>query len=168
MSKDIDEMEKMLNDYLQFAKTQTQENTIKVNLGRLLKSIKDKFNNDKLNFKDNKELIELNARPTALQRSFENVIQNSLTYGKKVEIDIIKGNKRALITFEDDGPGIPVKEYNNVFRPFYKIDKGRSDSKNSVGLGMSISSDIIKSHGGKIELGKSTLGGLKIKIILPF
>ena len=81
---------------------------------------------------------------------------------------VLRNRGLYILTFEDDGPGIPVKEYNNVFRPFYKIDKGRSDSKNSVGLGMSISSDIIKSHGGKIELGKSKLGGLKIKIILPF
>ena len=103
-----------------------------------------------------------------LKRCFNNFLDNSLKYGKKIIINLKKNRGLYILTFEDDGPGIPVKEYNNVFRPFYKIDKGRSDSKNSVGLGMSISSDIIKSHGGKIELGKSTLGGLKIKIILPF
>jgi two-component system osmolarity sensor histidine kinase EnvZ len=68
---------------------------------------------------------------------------------------------------EDDGPGIPIEEYENVFKPFYKIDKGRSDSKSSVGLGLSITSDIIKSHGGNIMLEKSDLNGLRVKIFLP-
>ena len=68
---------------------------------------------------------------------------------------------------EDNGPGIPIEEYENVFKPFYKIDKGRGDSKSSVGLGLSITSDIIRSHGGNIILEKSDLNGLKVKIFLP-
>ena len=168
MSKDIDEMEKMLNDYLQFAKTQTQENTIKVNLGRLLKSIKDKFNNDKLNFKDSKELIELNARPTALQRSFENVINNGLIYGNNVYINIQKGNNRALITIEDDGPGIPEDQFKNVFKPFFRLDKSRSLNQSGIGLGLAIVEDIINSHGGNIQLSKSNYNGLQVRISLPF
>ena len=75
MSKDIDEMEKMLNDYLQFAKTQTQENTTKINLNNLFKSIKEKFANKNLFFTDSKDIIELKGRPIALQRSFENIIK---------------------------------------------------------------------------------------------
>ena len=71
------------------------------------------------------------------------------------------------ITIDDDGIGIPENEYQNVFKPFYKIDKGRSDSKSSVGLGLSITSDIIKSHGGNILLEKSPLNGLRVKIFLP-
>ena len=74
MSKDIDEMEKMLNDYLQFAKTQSQESTSKVNLYTLLNSIKSKLNNKKISINNNSLTIELNGRPTALMRSFENII----------------------------------------------------------------------------------------------
>jgi len=72
-----------------------------------------------------------------------------------------------VIIIEDDGPGIPASEYENVFKPFYKIDKSRSETKSSVGLGLSISSDIIRSHGGTIELRKSETGGLKVMISLP-
>ena len=72
-----------------------------------------------------------------------------------------------FITIDDDGPGISSKEYDNVFKPFYKIDKGRADSKSSVGLGLSIASDIIRSHGGNIGLEKSKIGGLRVKIFLP-
>ena len=168
MSKDIDEMEKMLNDYLQFAKTQAQENTTTINLNALLDTIKKDFNNKKLTFKGESEAIELQGRPTALKRSFENIIQNGLTYGNKVEIDVQKGNKRALVLFEDDGPGIPEIQFKNVFKPFFRLDKSRSLNQSGVGLGLAIVEDIINSHGGNIQLGKSKYGGLLVKISLPF
>ena len=168
MSKDIDEMEKMLNDYLQFAKTQTQEITSKIDLNDLIKSLKNKFNSSKLYISQNDEVIELNGRPTALKRSFENIIQNGLTYGDKVNVKIQKGNKRTLITFEDDGPGIPEDQYKNVFKPFFRLDKSRSLNQSGVGLGLAIVEDIINSHGGNIQLGKSKYNGLLVKISLPF
>ena len=167
MSKDIDEMEKMLNDYLQFAKTQTQENTIQIDLIDLFQSIKNQFNNGKLTI-SNKDEIKLKGRPTALKRSFENIIQNGLSYGNNVFIDIQKGNNRALITIEDDGPGIPEDQYKNVFKPFFRLDKSRSLNQSGVGLGLAIVEDIINSHGGSIQLGKSKLKGLQVKISLPF
>ena len=168
MSKDIDEMEKMLNDYLQFTKTQTQENTSNINLNNLFNSIKLRFNNENLSFSENGELIELKGRPTALKRSFENIIQNGLTYGKKVNINIQKGSKRVLIIIEDDGPGIPEDQYKNVFKPFFRLDKSRSLNKSGVGLGLAIVEDIINSHGGTIQLSKSKMNGLQVKISLPF
>jgi two-component system osmolarity sensor histidine kinase EnvZ len=72
-----------------------------------------------------------------------------------------------MITADDDGPGIPKEEYDNVFKPFYKIDKSRGDSKSSVGLGLSITSDIIRSHGGNILLEKSPTNGLRVRIFFP-
>ena len=91
-----------------------------------------------------------------------------MKYGDKININLRKLRKDIIITFDDNGPGIPEKEYENVFKPFYKIDKSRSETKSSVGLGLSISSDIVRSHGGKIQLGKSELGGLKVEVFLPF
>jgi two-component system osmolarity sensor histidine kinase EnvZ len=168
MSKDIDEMEKMLNDYLHFAKTQTQESTVTINLNSLLNSIKIDLNNDKLLVNENDIKIELEGRPIALRRSFENIIQNGLTYGNSVNVDIQKGNNRAFVTIEDDGPGIPEDQYKNVFKPFFRLDKSRSLNQSGVGLGLAIVEDIINSHGGNIQLGKSKYGGLQVKISLPF
>ena len=168
MSKDIDEMEKMLNDYLQFAKTQSQENTSTINLNDLLKSIKKDFNNNKIFLKETDDIIKLEGRLTALKRSFENIIQNGLNYGDKVYIDIQKGNKRVLIVIEDDGPGIPEDQYKNVFKPFFRLDKSRSLNQSGVGLGLAIVEDIINSHGGNIQLGRSKYNGLQVKISLPF
>ena len=167
MTKDIDEMEKMLNDYLHFAKTQTQESTTKINIKNTLDTIKNEFDNDKIIFENNGEIVELQGRPIALKRSFENIIQNGLTYGNKVYVNVQKGNKRALVTIEDDGPGIPEDQYKNVFKPFFRLDKSRSLNQSGVGLGLAIVEDIINSHGGNIQLGKSKYNGLQIKISLP-
>tara|TARA_B100001027_G_scaffold210643_1_gene178015 strand:+ start:306 stop:1622 length:1317 start_codon:yes stop_codon:yes gene_type:complete len=167
MSKDIDEMEKMLNDYLQFAKTQTQENTVAINLEELFKDISKNFKNENINI-DCKDRIHLMGRLSALRRSFENIIQNGLTYGQNMIINIQKTSNRALITFDDDGPGIPEDQYKNVFKPFFRLDKSRSLNKSGVGLGLAIVGDVINSHGGNIQLGKSKLNGLQVKISLPF
>ena len=168
MSKDIDEMEKMLNDYLQFAKTQAQENTTLIDLNSLLKNLVKDFGNNKISLSINGESLKLKGRPIALRRSFENIIQNGLIYGNKININVQKGNKRALVTFEDDGPGIPEDQYKNVFKPFFRLDKSRSLNQSGVGLGLAIVEDIINSHGGNIQLGKSKLGGLLARISLPF
>ena len=101
-------------------------------------------------------------------RSFENIIQNGLTYGSKVDIDIQKGNKKVIIIIEDDGPGIPEDQYKNVFKPFFRLDKSRSLNQSGVGLGLAIVEDIVNSHGGNIQLGKSKYNGLLVKISLPF
>ena len=167
MSKDIDEIEKMLNDYLQFAKNQAQENTSKIDLTLLFNSIKNQFASEKLTIYS-KEKIELEVRPSALKRSFVNIIQNGLTYGNNVIVNIQKGNNRALITIEDDGPGIPEDQYKNVFKPFFRLDKSRSLNQSGVGLGLAIVEDIINAHGGAIQLGKSKDGGLQVRVTLPF
>ena len=166
MSKDIDEMEKMLNDYLQFAKTKSQETTVEINLKNLFDEISSNFNNKDLN--SNFQNITLNGRPIALKRSFENIIQNGLTYGKKVFVEVQKSSNRVLIITEDDGPGIPEDHYKNVFKPFFRLDKSRSLNKSGVGLGLAIVEDIINSHGGNIQLNKSKFNGLQVKISLPF
>ena len=168
MSKDIDEMEKMLNDYLQFAKHQSQESTASIKLNKLLKTIKNEFNKDKIFLNDGGLIIEMKGRPTALKRSFENIINNGLSYGSKVYVEVKKKNNRVFIIFEDDGPGIPEDQYKNVFKPFFRLDKSRSLNQSGVGLGLTIVEDIINSHGGTIHLGKSKYNGLLVKVSLPF
>ena len=167
MSKDIDEMEKMLNDYLAFAKNQTQEETEELNLFNLFEGIKKNYDDKNLKIK-NLEDIKIVGRSNALRRSFENIIQNGLTYGKNVFVDIQKSSNRILVIFEDDGPGIPEDQYRNVFKPFFRLDKSRSLNQSGVGLGLAIVEDIINSHGGNIQLAKIKYNGLLVKISLPF
>ena len=167
MSKDIDEMEKMLNDYLQYAKTQSQENTTNVNLNEIFFEISMSTKPERVKIFGHDQII-INGRSLALKRCFENLVQNGLTYGKNVNVNFKKGNNRVSISIEDDGPGIPEDQYKNVFKPFFRLDKSRSLNKSGVGLGLAIVEDVINSHGGNIQLGKSKFNGLLVRISLPF
>ena len=87
--------------------------------------------------------------------------------GQKFKLLQKKISNSIIIFIDDNGPGIPEKEYLNVMKPFYRIDKSRGQNKSGVGLGLSIANDIIRSHGGNIDLGESTLKGLRVKVSLP-
>ena len=167
MSDDIDEMEKMLNDYLEFSKTQSQEETVKIDINKLLEKIELNINNKNLTIKKVNQIF-INGRPNSLRRCFENVINNGLNYGEKVVINISFSSNLLILTFDDNGPGIPRDQFKNVFKPFFRLDKSRSLNKSGVGLGLSIVEDIVNSHGGNIQLNESKLGGLQVKISLPF
>ena len=166
LSNDVHEMEKMLNEYLQFASTGANVQTETFNISELIKSVLNKYNNSSINY-NNDDKILYTGRKNLIQRCISNLVDNSIKYAKTINVKIEKLAKILVIYIEDDGPGIPNNEVDNVFKPFYKVDKSRADSKSSVGLGLSISSDIVKSHGGNIELTRSSLGGLKVKIFLP-
>jgi len=166
LTEDINEMEKMLNEYLQFTSSSFVEKDELFDLSGLMNEIITKYNNKNI-LKSIPEKIYFNGRKNLIKRCLNNLIDNSIKYGKKLNIELYKKKMSLIIKVEDDGPGIPESEYENVFKPFYKIDKGRSDSKSSVGLGLSIASDIVRSHGGNIKLDKSFLNGLEVKIFLP-
>ena len=165
--EDINEMEKMLNEYLQFTSSSYLEKDELFNLSELVNYIIKKYNNGNISH-DITENIFINGRKNLINRCINNLIDNALKYGKNIYLRVSKESSNVLIKIEDDGPGIPEKEYDNVFRPFYKIDKGRGEKKSSVGLGLSIASDITRSHGGNIKLGKSRLNGLSVMVFLPF
>ena len=150
LAEDINEMEKMLNEYLQFTKSSFQEKDEMFNLTDLLNEITKKYDNKNLSTILTPR-IYYNGRKNLIKRCINNLIDNSIKYGKKVNLELTKNNNNIFIKVEDDGPGIPENEYENVFKPFYKINKGRADSKSSIELGLSIASDIIRSHGGNIN-----------------
>ncbi len=166
LADDINEMEKMLNEYLQFTSSSFLEKDALFDLSHLIKEVIEKYENSNIssNIVPN---INIKGRKNLIRRSVNNLIDNAIKYGEKVNVEIIKNNNNLFIKIEDDGPGIPENEYENVFKPFYKISKGRADSKSSVGLGLSIASDIIRSHGGNIKLERSSMNGLGVKIFLP-
>jgi len=166
LSDDVTEMEKMLNEYLQFASTRSIEKTENFNLSELLITTVAKYENKEITTNIPKT-VYFDGRKNLIKRCFNNLIDNSIKYSKNIFISLEKSSKNILITIDDDGPGIPKNERENVFKPFYKIDKSRSDSKSSVGLGLSIASDIIRSHGGNIKLEDSPSNGLRTKIFLP-
>ena len=166
MSLDIDEMEKMLNEYLQFTSSSYLEKDENFDISELIENTISKYNNNNIS-KNLIPRIYMNGRKNLIQRSLNNIIDNSIKYADKISLEIYKSDNNIVINIDDDGPGIPENQHQNVFKPFYKLNKSRGDSKSSVGLGLSISSDIIKSHGGNIILEKSHLNGLRVKVFLP-
>ena len=167
LSDDITEMEKMLNEYLQFTSSHSTERTETFDLSELLETTVLKYEKKKI-ITDIPERIYLDGRKNLLQRCLNNLIDNSIKYSQNILISLKKSDNTITVVIDDDGPGIHKKERENVFKPFYKIDKSRGDSKSSVGLGLSIASDIIRSHGGNIELETSPQKGLRVKVFLPF
>ena len=166
MSKDIDEMEGMLNSYLQFAKSQIQEESIATNINELFNEIANEKNSKNLHLDLQTETV-LVARKNALKRCLNNIIENGLNYAKNVYVNTSTSTNNLNIFINDDGPGIPLNQYKNVFKPFFRLDESRNLNHSGVGLGMSISEDIVRSHGGNIELSGNKYKGLQVKISLP-
>ena len=166
MTTDIDEMEKMLNDYLQYAKSQSEESSSKIDINLMINEILRNFDKNKFELITGQTII-IEGRKNLIKRCIQNIIDNGLSYGKKILIEIKKTVNGVVIIIEDNGPGIPKHEYLNVFKPFYRVDKSRGLNKSGVGLGLSIAQDIVKSHGGNISLSESRFKGLLVKISLP-
>ncbi|MBL6675278.1 MAG: ATP-binding protein [Proteobacteria bacterium] len=165
---DINEMTAMLDSYLSFVRSEAPEPIESINLNKFLKEIISNVNKEKFKINLNeKNVVKTSGRPLQLKRAFQNIIDNSIRYSNKLEIKIFTNNEGCSILFEDNGPGIPNKNYEDVFKPFFTIDPSRNKLKGESGLGLAITRDIIRSHGGEIKLGESKFGGLKSILQLP-
>ena len=165
---DINEMTAMLDSYVSFVRSEAPEPIESINLNKFLNEIIKNLNNEKykINFNE-KNNVQTSGRPLQLKRAFQNIIDNSIRYSNRLEIEIFLQNDECFIVFEDNGPGIPSQNYEDVFKPFFTLDPSRNKLKGESGLGLSITRDIIRSQGGEIKLSKSKLGGLKSIIQLP-
>ena len=166
---DISEMEKMLDGYLAFVSGEGGEKNTFVDMNELILSIINKFRNGKamVRYSTNDQVSAIQGREQALKRAVTNIISNAFNYGKEIAVALESNNNKLIITVDDDGPGIPEDKREDVFKAFYRIDESRNKETGGVGLGLSIARDIITSHGGKIELSDSSLGGLRVLISIP-
>lgn len=167
--EDISEMEKMLDGYLAFVSGEGGEKNTFVDMNELILSIINKFRNTKamIRYSTNDQVSAIQGREQALKRAVTNIITNAFNYGKTIAVALESNNNKLEITVDDDGPGIPEEKREDVFKAFYRIDESRNKETGGVGLGLSIARDIITSHGGKIELSDSKLGGLRVLISIP-
>lgn len=166
---DIGEMEKMLDGYLAFVSGEEGEKNTFIDMNELILSIINKFRNTKamIRYSTNDQVSAIQGREQALKRAITNIISNAFTYGKNIAVALESNNNKMEITVDDDGPGIPADKREDVFKAFYRLDESRNKETGGVGLGLSIARDIITSHGGKIELSDSELGGLRVLISIP-
>lgn len=167
--EDISEMEKMLDGYLAFVSGEGGEPNTFVDMNELILSILNKFRNSKtmIRYSTNDQVSAIQGREQALKRAVTNIISNAFYYGKTVAVALESNSNKMEISVEDDGPGIPADKREDVFKAFYRIEGSRNKETGGVGLGLSIAKDIIVSHGGTIELGDSSMGGLRVLISIP-
>lgn len=170
MRADVDEMQAMLEDYMAFAKGDSAEEISRVNIRQLLRETRKQaaHGGKEVTLKVPDEPIIVPLRRHAFKRAVVNVVSNAVRFADKVAIEASPTKRFLTIRVDDDGPGIPEEEREEVFRPFYRLDDARKqDTGVSTGLGLSIARDIVRSHGGDIKLTNSKLGGLRATIRVP-
>jgi len=168
MSGDVDDMQDMLQGYLDFARGDTGEEASDVNVVDVL----NRFNDDarelgreySVTFSGS-PLAEL--RPTAFSRLMANLVLNAFRHAEKVEARGTHRRRNLVLEIHDNGPGIAQEQRAEVFKPFVRLDDARNQDESGTGLGLAIAQDIAHSHGGEIELDTSDLGGLLVRVKLP-
>jgi len=167
LKEEITEMEKMINEYLDFASNQYSQPLEKFDIIELIQNLIGKSFKKNIKIKSPKNLI-FSGRKNLIRRCIANIINNSQKYSENILITCKKIKKTIQINIDDDGPGIADEHKEKVFRPFYRVDKSRSLKDNSVGLGLSIVEDIVNSHGGTVKLLNNPKGkGLRVSLSFP-
>jgi len=167
LKEEITEMEKMINEYLDFASNQYSQPVENFNIIQLIQNLIDKSFKKNIKIKSPKSLI-FSGRKNLIRRCIANIINNSQKYAENISITCKKIKKNILINIDDDGPGISDEHKEKVFRPFYRVDKSRSLKDSNVGLGLSIVEDIVNSHGGTVKLLNNPKGkGLRVSLSFP-
>ena len=171
LESDVEEMQKMLEEYLAFAKGDGGEEVEPVALRQLIEEVceQQRVHGVSIDFIQSKRRKELMVplRRQAFKRALTNLVSNASRFGDSVIIRAARARKWVKIEVEDNGPGIPEEERENVFRPFYRLDHARNQDEGNSGLGLAITRDIARSHGGDVTLGKSSMGGLRAVIRIP-
>ena len=171
LSDDVDEMQHMIQEYLDYAKgDESSELRQEVILSDYLADMIPHYNHTKnrVSLEDADVAIHVTIAPRAFRRVVDNIITNALRYGGDVcRISTVSERQHALIIFDDEGEGIPESLQEEVFRPFTRLEGSRNAETGGVGLGLSIAQDIVQSHGGTIRLINRELGGLRVMVRIP-
>ncbi len=172
LKNDVDEMERMIDGFLAFARGEEGEVPTETNLENIILSIVEAEQAAghavTLINPDTGGDFNLLLRPDTTRRAIQNLIGNAVKYGNQIRVSLEETQRRIKVTVEDDGPGIPEAHHEEAFRPFHRLDPARNmDGGGGSGLGLSIALDAVRAHGGDITLGTSDLGGLKATLLLP-
>ncbi|CAN7396152.1 MULTISPECIES: ATP-binding protein [Ensifer] len=168
LNQDVDDMQNMLEGYLAFARGEAEEDVGQLKLSDLMTRLAAEA---ELHGKTLTTSVEgedqVRVRPNAFTRLIANLASNAYRYANRVNIEARHSAKWVTITVDDDGPGIPERSREDVFKPFFRLDEARNLDSSGTGLGLAIARDIARSHGGNVTLGDSPLGGLRATVRLP-
>ena len=170
LQDDIQEMERMIDGYLTFARGEGSESLSKINLASLIEEIisTERRDGSLINFVNKSKTIKsVTLRPQAIKRAITNLIINSKKYAETVKVGFEYNSEHAIITIDDNGPGIKPEHRDDVFKAFFRLDPSRNTDTGGTGLGLTIAKDIVQSHGGDLLLSEASLGGLRATITLP-
>ena len=170
LQDDIQEMERMIDGYLTFARGEGSESLSKINLTSLIEEIisTERRDGSLINFVNKSKTMKFVAlRPQAIKRAITNLIINSKKYAETVKVEFEYNSEHAIITIDDNGPGIKPEHRDDVFKAFFRLDPSRNTDTGGTGLGLTIAKDIVQSHGGDLLLSEASLGGLRATITLP-
>ncbi|MGE0563126.1 MAG: ATP-binding protein [Pseudolabrys sp.] len=168
MKKDVDEMSRMLEAYLSFARGDTGESAAPVDMAEFLKQLG--LDAERHGHKATvvfHGVPVVTVRPNAFKRCLSNLVSNAARFAKAIAITGHRDHRYLTVTIDDDGPGIPADMREEVFKPFLRLDDARNQDEGGTGLGLAIARDIARSHGGDIALGDSPLGGLRATVRIP-
>jgi two-component system osmolarity sensor histidine kinase EnvZ len=165
---DVDEMERMVGGYLAFARGEGTEQPVETNLSALLKDVVSNALREgaAIDLQTDEEIV-VPLRPDAFRRCLNNLIANAGRYAQSVTLKVLRRGGSIEILVDDDGPGIPESQREEVFKPFYRLESSRNPATGGIGLGLTIARDVVRGHGGDLLLDVSPQGGLRAKLRLP-
>lgn len=168
LKRDVDEMSRMLEGYLAFARGDTSETAAPTDIRAFLETLQAdaQRGGDSVTLKILGDPI-VSVRPDAFRRLLANLVSNAARFGDRIEINAVHDEHNLTVTVDDDGPGIPAERRAEVFRPFHRLDEARNLDHAGSGLGLAIARDIARSHGGDVTLDVSPLGGLRAVVRVP-
>ncbi len=168
MKKDIDEMARMLEAYLAFARGDLGESAAPTDMAAFIEELKDdaERHGHKATVLFHGAPI-VTVRPAAFKRCLANLVSNAARYASSIAITGHRDHRYLTIMVDDDGPGIPPAQREDVFKPFLRLDDARNQDEGGTGLGLAIARDIARSHGGDIALSDSPMGGLRATVKVP-
>jgi two-component system, OmpR family, osmolarity sensor histidine kinase EnvZ len=168
MKKDVDEMGRMLEAYLAFARGDSGEQSAPTDMGAFLQELKadaERNGHKSSVFFHGHPIVTV--RPNAFKRCLANLVSNAARHAPSISITGYRDHRWLTVTVDDDGPGIPPALREEVFKPFLRLDDARNQDEGGTGLGLAIARDIARSHGGDILLSDSPLGGLRATVRVP-
>jgi two-component system osmolarity sensor histidine kinase EnvZ len=166
---DVADMERMIGAYLAFARGEGTEQSFPTDLIGIIDEVVTNARREgtQIEVEVPEEQLILPLRRDAFRRALANVIGNAHRYAHRQRLSLQLSDSSIDIFIDDDGPGVPIQQREEVFRPFYRLEESRNTETGGTGLGLTIARDILRSHGGDLTLRDSPLGGLRARLRLP-